>query len=169
MPKYSAENLRKKYMTTIVENAIKKNVSLMKLKDLTGHASIDTTENHYVKTKIRDYLEATRHVEIGNIEVVGEVVEEYDDGLGKTNIVNEECGYCRNDECNIMGTINCLRCKGFVTTPSHIPFFNEAISNLNIKINNTTSEHDREHLYAVKRLYVAYLEKLYLKKEDMNI
>ena len=166
IPLYSANNLRKTYYTNLVENAIKNNVSLLNLKELTGHASIDTTENHYVKENIRNYLEATMGVEIGNMSIPGEVVNVYPEA-NHDDLVNDECGYCRNPECNVLGTANCLMCKGFITTPDHIPQFEEAIAVLSIQLTENNNQHDKEHLYAVKRLYVAYLEQLYIRKEKM--
>lgn len=165
IPSYSAQNLRKTYYTNLIENAIKNNVSLMSLKELTGHANIDTTENYYVKENIRNYLEASYGVEIGNVPVVGTVLQDYPEAK-KEDIVNEGCGYCRNPECNVLGTANCLMCKGFVTTPKHIAQFQEAINVLNRQIVNNENPHDKEHLYAVKRLYAAYLEQLYIRKEE---
>ena len=167
MPMYSANNLRKTYYTNLVENAIKNNVSLLSLKELTGHASIDTTENHYVKENIRNYLEATMGVEIGNMQLPGEVVSEYPEAK-HDDLVNDECGYCRNPECNVLGTANCLMCKGFITTPDRISQFEEAIAILSKQLTNNNNQHDKEHLYAVKRLYVAYLEQLYIRKEEKS-
>ena len=166
IPLISAQNLRKTYYTNLVENAIKNNVSLLSLKELTGHASIDTTENYYVKENIRNYLEATMGVEIGNMPVVGTVATDYPEAKHE-DLVNEECGYCRNSECNILGTANCLMCKGFITTPTHIEQFEEAITVINKKIIDNPNPHDKEHLYAIKRLYVAYLEQLYIRKEEI--
>ena len=165
IPRYSAQNLRKTYYTNLVENAIKNNVSLMSLKELTGHANIDTTENYYVKENIRNYLEATYGVEIGNMPVVGAVVTDYPEAKHE-DIVNDGCGYCRNPECNVLGTANCLMCRGFITTPKHIAQFEEAINILSQQIVDNENPHDKEHLYAVKRLYAAYLEQLYIRKEE---
>ena len=165
IPRYSAQNLRKTYYTNLVENAIKNNVSLMSLKELTGHANIDTTENYYVKENIRNYLEATYGVEIGNMLVVGTVATDYPEAKHE-DIVNDGCGYCRNPECNVLGTANCLMCKGFITTPKHIDQFEEAINILSQQIVDNENPHDKEHLYAVKRLYAAYLEQLYIRKEE---
>jgi integrase len=165
IPRYSAQNLRKTYYTNLIENAIKNNVSLMSLKELTGHANIDTTENYYVKENIRNYLEATYGVEIGNMPVVGTVASEYPEAKHE-DIVNDGCGYCRNPECNVLGTANCLMCKGFITTPKHIAQFEEAINILSQQIVDNENLHDKEHLYAVKRLYAAYLEQLYIRKEE---
>lgn len=163
----SAQNLRKTYYTNLVENAIKNNVSLLSLKELTGHVTIDTTETHYVKENIRNYLEATMGVEIGNMPIVGTVAIDYPEAKHE-DLVNEECGYCRNPECNILGTANCLMCKGFITTPKHIEQFKEAITVLNKKIIDNPNPHDKEHLYAIKRLYVAYIEQLYIRKEEIT-
>ena len=165
IPRYSPQNLRKTYYTNLVENAIKNNVSLMSLKELTGHANIDTTENYYVKENIRNYLEATYGVEIGNMPVVGTVSTDYPEARHE-DIVNDGCGYCRNPECNVLETANCLMCKGFITTPKHIAQFKEAINILSQQIVDNENPHDKEHLYAVKRLYAAYLEQLYIRKEE---
>ena len=167
IPLLSPRNLRKTYYTNLVENAIRNNVSLMSLKELTGHANIDTTENYYVKESIRNYLEATYGVEIGSIPIVGTVIADYPEAKHE-DIVNDGCGYCRNPECNVMGTANCLMCKGFITTPKHITQFEEAITILAQQIVSNENPHDKEHLYAVKRLYAAYLEQLYIRKEELD-
>ena len=164
IPAYSPQNLRKTYYTNLIENAIKNNVSLMSLKELTGHANINTAENYYVKENIRNYLEAAYGVEIGNMPVSGSVVAEFPEAK-REDIVNDGCGYCRNPECNILGTANCLMCGGFVTTPEHIPQFEEAMNVLTEQIVDNNNPHDKEHLYAVKRLYAAYMERLYLSRE----
>lgn len=161
----TAQNLRKTYYTNLIENAIKSNVSLLSLKELTGHANIDTTENYYVKENIRNYLEATYGVEIGNMPVIGTVVTDYPEAKHE-DIVNDGCGYCRNPECNVLGTANCLMCKGFITTPKHISQFEEALTILTKQIVDNDNLHDKEHLYAVKRLYAAYLEQLYSRKDE---
>lgn len=168
IPSYSSNNLRKTYMTTIVENAIKNNVSLMNLKALTGHKSFDTTDNYYVKNNIRNYLEATCGIEIGNAPINGSIVNEYDDNHGNENVVADKTGYCRNADCDIPGTATCLMCDGFVTTPSHKNYFYEALSNLDRRIFSTSNEHDKEHLYAVKQLYVAYLEQIFITERGLT-
>ena len=117
-----------------------------------------------VKENIRNYLEAAYGVEIGNMPVSGSVVAEFPEAK-REDIVNDGCGYCRNPECNILGTANCLMCGGFVTTPEHIPQFEEAMNVLTEQIVDNNNPHDKEHLYAVKRLYAAYMERLYLSRE----
>ena len=81
---------------------------------------------------------------------------------------DDGCGYCRNPECNVLGTANCLMCRGFVTTPAHIAQFEEALAILTRQIIDNENLHDKEHLYAVKRLYAAYLEQLYIRKEEVG-
>lgn len=164
IPIYSAQNLRKTYYTNLIENAIKNNISLLNLKSLTDHSSIDVTENHYVKENISNYLELTAEVEIGNIKIQGSILKEYPDAK-EEDLSDEGLGYCRNPECNIIGTANCLMCKGFITTPEYIEQFEESISIINSQILNNDNEHDKEHLYTLKRLYCSYLKELYFLKE----
>lgn len=164
IPTVSAQNLRKTYFTNLIENAINNNVSLFNLKALTNHSNINTTNNYYVRQNIRSYLEATNGIEIGNLEISGEISNGLK-GYSEEDLVNEGCGYCRNPECNVLGTANCLMCSGFITDPSHIPQFEEGISIINNQMENNDREHDKEHLYALKRLYLKYIEELYLVKE----
>lgn len=164
IPRYTSRNLRKTYMTALVEKAVENNVSLMSLKALTDHVKIDTTENYYVRENIRNYLEATKNIVIGDLKIVGKIESDHI-LFDEKDIVNDNCGYCRNPECNVMGTANCLMCQGFVTTPKHIPFFHEAVSIIDKKMMESSSQHDKEHLYTLKRLYACYLEQLYLEKE----
>ena len=64
--------------------------------------------------------------------------------------------------------IDCLLCNRFITTPAHISAFEIQIKEISILLQNEQLEHEREHLYVVKRLYVAYLEKLYIFKREME-
>lgn len=169
-----ARSIRRRYETEVVLKGVEKNLSRLALKPLTGHASIDTTETHYVRDDVREYLEATYGIEIGVPQIRGAVVSNQPEEktlsiLQEENKVEDGAGYCRNAECNIPGTLTCLMCQGFVTTPSCIPEMEEMIANLQTRIRkNATNTHERDHLLAVKRLYVGYLATMYSVKEGKD-
>lgn len=165
---YSSNNLRKTYMTKAVEYALKKGVSQLELSSLTGHVNIDTTNNHYINQKIRDYLEATHGITIGNVDLNGQILASLEEPLNSNYIVNNGCGYCSRPSCNVYTGIDCVMCKGFITTIDNIPYFERKVDILSEEIYTAPTEHDRENIYTIKRLYVAYLERLYCLKEEVG-
>ncbi|WP_026492886.1 tyrosine-type recombinase/integrase [Butyrivibrio sp. XPD2002] len=157
---YSSRNFRDTYMTTVINEAIKNNVNPLFLKEQTGHKKITTTLNYYYEVDLKDYIEATYKVEIGAVPIRGTISSKICD-FSDEDIVNDRCGVCRNKECDVEGTADCLMCEGFFTSPEFIGAFEEAINNVSQKIESATSEHDKEHLYLIKKLYVTYLSKIY--------
>lgn len=164
IPTIGARSIRRRYETEVVLKGVERNLSRLALKPLTGHASLATTERHYMRDDIRNYLEATYGIEIGVPKLRGEIVS--DDDINEDIVklmVNETmveggAGYCRNVECNISGTTTCLMCPSFITTPRCLPEMEEALSNVQIRLaNSMANTHDREHLLAVKRMYLGYI------------
>lgn len=49
-----------------------------------------------------------------------------------------------------------------------IPYYKEKLDKINSLLNKVTIQHEKEHLNSIKRLYLAYLEKLYLLKDGVN-
>ncbi|MGN0909144.1 MAG: tyrosine-type recombinase/integrase, partial [Succinivibrio sp.] len=150
------KSVRKKYMTLVVEEGVKRSISRLGLRPYTNHARPETENKYYLRPDIRNYLEATNGIIIGEFPAKGELQLE-DPACGDELLVEGGCGYCRNESCHIEGTTSCLMCKGFVTTPSHIPEFQEAVELLNRKIERARDDHDRFRLVNLKRLYLYYL------------
>lgn len=168
----STRTIRRRYETEVVLQGVQRNLNRLAISPLTGHASLSTTERYYIRDDIRDYLEATYGIEIGVPALQGEIVSDGADTVTKEINQNEDlvengAGYCRNAECNIPGTMTCLMCKGFVTTPRCLPEMEEALSNVHLRLaENATNTHDREHLLAVKRLVLGYIAVMLSMKED---
>lgn len=163
--RFSAQNLRDTYMTKSIEYAMKKNMSEMELKTLTNHKKVSTTTNHYVAEKIKDYLEATHMIVIGNPTIKGKIVTETQHS--SKDLVNENCGYCPYESCiQTKGNLDCLMCSGFIATVDRIPFYEEKITKINMDIKSSKSQAERDRYVVIKRLYLAYLEKLLLLKEE---
>lgn len=158
-------SIRKRYQTEVVLQGVEKNLNRLAIKPLTGHASIATTEKYYVRDDLRHYLEATYGIEIGAPKIKGEIVEQASNievPLSEEDAVEGGAGFCRNPECNVPGTLTCLMCKGFVTSPECISEMEEAVANVQQRLAAAADNaHDREHLIAVKRLYVGYLAVMY--------
>ncbi|MBR3690899.1 MAG: site-specific integrase [Eggerthellaceae bacterium] len=148
--------IRKTYMTHVVKQGTIRGFDRLDLRPLTNHSDVRVEDIHYLRPDIREYLEATHKITIGNSPIKGDIAIS-DVSHSKEFLVEGGCGYCRNEGCKIEGTVSCLLCSGFVTTPKHIPEFEEAIKILDVRINVAGSQHDREHLVAVKRLYLHYL------------
>ena len=165
-----SREIRRRYETEVVMQGLERNISRMAIQPLTGHASIATTEKYYVREDIREYLEAAYGIEIGIPEMKGDVVADDDEdiiSLADDDTVEGGAGFCRNPQCNVPGMLTCLMCKGFLTAPRCIPEMEEALGNIQQRLKEAaTNSHEREHLLAVKRLYVGYLAVMYSKGED---
>ena len=156
---YTAQNLRDTYMTKAIEYAMKNNLSDLETNVLTGHKRIDTTTNHYVVNKIKEYLEATHQVIVGNPVIKGEITDHTNHG--KEDLVNDECGYCSNVSCiKKDDNLDCLMCNGFIATIDRIPYYEEKIKLLDNDIKNTKIRTEKDRLLTIKRLYLAYLAEL---------
>ncbi|WP_100489236.1 site-specific integrase [Sporolactobacillus pectinivorans] len=165
IPEYSSQNLRDTYMTKSIEYAIKNKLSDLEVRVLTGHKQISTTTNHYVAEKIKDYLEATHMVVIGNPTINGKI--QLNTHYQQKDLVNDQCGYCSHTSCiKKDGTLDCLMCSGFIATVDRIPFYQEKIDRINNEIKLTNLSAEKERLVTIKRLYLAYFEKLLELKED---
>lgn len=164
---YTAQNLRDTYMTKSIEYAIKNNLSDLEVKALTGHKHISTTTNHYVANKIKDFLEATHRVVIGNLTIKGKVASETDHK--QDDLVNDQCGFCDHESCiQKENNTDCLMCSGFIATIDRMPFYEEKIKMIDNDIKSTKLSTEKERLVVIKRLYLAYLNELLVLKETVG-
>lgn len=125
--------------------------------------------NHYFQEKIRDALQATHNVIIGDVDINGNIVKNKDlIHSNNENIVENGCGYCQSEFCDLNGPLSCLLCKHFATTIDRIPFFKKQIDILDESILKATIPHDKEDIVAIKRLFLRYLEELINVKEFNN-
>jgi len=161
--------LRATYITNAKEYILKNNLSDMTLLGITGHRSVDMVNNHYIQEKIRDALQATNNIIIGDVDITGQIVK--DKGTIKSGndvSVENECGYCQNEFCDLNGPLSCLLCKHFATTVDRIPFFKKQIEELDKAIAKGETRHDIEDAVNLKRLFARYLEALMNLKEESN-
>lgn len=163
---YTAKNLRCTYITNARQYVLKNNLSDMELLGITNHKSFSTVNQHYIQKRIRDAIQYTHKMIIGDIDIKGQIVTDKKDIFAnKNNTVESECGFCQKDECT-NSLLSCLLCKSFATTIDRIPFFEANIHNLNNQIKLAKYPHDVEDLTSIKRLCGAYLEALLIKKEE---
>lgn len=153
--------LRKRYMTEVVEHGLKHNLNKLTVNRLTNHSAGDIVNKYYLREDIRNYLEATHGIRIGNPRIFGEITDDANlHEFTEEDAVELNSGYCRNEECNVAGTTTCLMCSGFLTSPQFIPQMEEALATLQIQIAKAPSDHDRQHLVSVKKLFLGYLGKM---------
>lgn len=166
-PSYSANNLRDTHMTKAEEYRMRNNKSDGVLQVLSGHKRIDTTRNHYIETELTKMLESTYGIIIGDVTIEGEIVSKISTSLPTTkeNVVENGCGYCKQDTCSISTGISCLMCKEFITSVDHEKYFKTMIKNIDEKIKNAPTPHDKDDLMHIKRLYSAYLREILLLKD----
>lgn len=156
-------------MTKLFEEAVK-NGNVYKSIIATGHRDYATTIKHYIKPEISDYLEAFYGVTLGNITLKGEIVANLEDSMEdlpkdiREITVKSGCGFCKG---NItIRCIDCLLCSNFIVTIDRIPYFENSIEEINLKIQNQSILHEKEHLLSIKKLYVSYLAELVTLKEN---
>lgn len=162
---YTAANLRDTHMTKSKEYILKKELSSLEERALTGHKSPEVTNENYYNPKIRTYLESTFGIIIGDVDIKGNIVRESEANFTKADTVADECGFCNKTSCDMLNSLDCLMCNGFVVTLDRIPYYEKKLAVLDKFIDDEPIEHEREHLVTIKRLFVAYLEKLYTLKE----
>lgn len=165
---YSASNLRDTHMTKAVEYGFKQKLNPSQMGTLTNHVKTATTNNHYVNHKIRTFAEATFGVVIGDVDIKGTILNTTNETFGKEDVVDNGCGFCRENTCKIKNELGCPMCDGFVVTLDRIPFYELRIKEIDTMIDNEPIAHEREHLQTIKRLYVAYLERLYTLLEEVS-
>ena len=166
--KYTPANLRDTHMTRAVEYGLKKGLSPLEISSLTGHVDSKTTNNHYVNAKVKTFAEATFGVVIGDIDIKGDIVVDSDKKFKKEDVVDDGCGFCRENKCKILSELGCLLCDGFVVTLDRIPFYEHKIKEIDLLIKKETIAHEKDHLTSRKKLYVAYLARLYTLKDQLS-
>lgn len=167
--KVRPKNIRATYLTNAKEYVIRNKLSDATLLGISGHRNIDTVNNHYIEEKIRDSLEATNNIIIGKIDIQGIVTRSPNSIItDKKNAVEEECGFCQSDFCDLNGPLTCLLCSKFATTVDRIPFFEKHIKGFDKSIEVAQSRHDVEDIVNLKRLFARYLEELLKLKELSN-
>lgn len=166
---FSSGNLRDTHMTKAREFVKKNNLSRVQESILTGHANIDTTNKHYIDKDIRTFIEATHGVIIGDVDIKGNILNQINTTFDQSSEVEDRCGFCKEDTCIALHPLlNCLLCDGIVVTLDRIPFFESKIEELDGKISKESIQHEKEHLYTLKRLFSAYLARLYTLKENFK-
>lgn len=165
----NSTNLRSIYITNAKELIQKNDYSDATLLAITGHSNINTVNNHYTNENIKDALQATQNIIIGNVDVKGKIVNKAEEILSsKQHSVEDECGYCQSVFCDLNGPLSCLLCPNFATTIDRIPFFIQHIKNFDESIQKSENQHDIEDYVNLKRLFAKYLEQL-LKLKEINI
>ena len=171
---YTAADFRKTYFKMVEERGMKTGQNFYDLNIyFMDHKTLETTMQHYTHIDIVQSLEMLYGVEIGteitkSLKPKGLIVDEPVD-VTEEDEVFEGCGWCRNSDCQIDKVGTCLMCTGFVTSPEHIGEFEMMIKALDEQMLSLpdNDQHERDHIYQVKRLVASYLVILIsLKKKD---
>lgn len=170
LPKYTAENLRDTSITDALDFAVEKGLSPQETQILI-RGKLSTKVKHYFDAQeSKMFVEATYGVIIGNIDLKGQILETTDSSsFSKDELMDDGCGFCKENECRIHNQIGCPMCKFFIVTLDRIPFYIKKLEQLDTAIENETIEHEKEHLIAIKELYAAYLSKLLDLKHKLEI
>ena len=168
IPVYTANNLRDTHMTKAREFKIKHQLSDIETAALTGHKTPDVDMQHYVDMNVYTMMEALHGVIIGNVNINGNIEKTLPDDIARNeNEVSDGCGYCKSPVCNNMTYLDCIMCGDFVTMPSRLPFFEEQVKQMDIKIQQANTSHDKEDYVNIKRLLVAYISRIKsIEKEE---
>lgn len=157
--------LRKEYITRTRVYSMKNGLNLLTELRLTSHASEATVNKHYIQNLVRCSIETANKIVIGDVDVSKNISDESKE-YKKEEIVEHECGYCKQTYCNDNGPLSCLLCPSFVATMDRIPFFEKEIARIDEEIDNSSNSHDIESLNSIKKLLCAFLEKLLTIKEE---
>jgi hypothetical protein len=143
--------------------------SELKINLLTGH-SPQVHFNSYINHDIREHLEMVFDSFIGDMKPVGEVSNLENNLEKEDHQVRRGLGFCKANDCGQHGKLDCLMCKTFLVTPQCKPFYENAIREIDIKIEDERLYHERELLHLEKRLLVLYLTSLIEleQKGDIN-
>ena len=162
IPEYTASNLRDTHMTLGIEFGLKNNLNKLQINAaISNHKSIITTNNHYVNHEMQLFAEALYGVVIGDVDITGNIIASENTEYSKADTVDDGCGFCKEQECYMINEIGCPLCKSFVVTLDRVPFYEKKLDEIDKQIANEEIEHEREHLQSLKKLYAAYLSKLY--------
>lgn len=159
---YSISNLRDTHMTKAEEEIIRKSLSDVQMRVLTGHKNANSDKT-YIDTNVRTMLEAVHGVIIGDVNVDGNVIDSNPEVTIPQNEVSNSCGYCSSKNCNDFTYLDCMLCKSFVTTVDRLPYFYEQLKQIDSRLPQAKCPHDREDLVNIKRLLLYYIDKLTTK------
>ena len=170
LPKYTAQNIRDTSITRAIDFAVENGLSRQETEMLIRGKRSIKLKHYYDKLESKLFVEATYGVIIGNVDLKGQILETTDSSsFSKDEIMDDGCGFCKEDECRIHKDIGCPMCKYFIVTLDRIPFYIKKLEQLDIAIENETIEHEKEHLIAIKKLYAAYLSKLLDIKQKLEL
>ena len=157
--------IRNYYQQQVSEYVAKNGDDPMLVERLSKHG-INVHIQHYDAVNITDFCQMLHEVEIGSIELKGDVRETNDKPAEAT--VAKGCGHCSQPTCALAGNLDCLMCSNFVATLDCIPQFEKEIEWINEQILNEPLQHEKEFLINKKRLNVAYLVKLCELEVEVN-
>lgn len=163
--KYTSNNCRNTFMSKVTGYYREKG-DFFKAILVTGHKDIKSTLN-YVDDDIEEYLEAMHKVSIGDIKLLGKIVDEYDINKSNQRLVYDGCGYCQNGF-HKEDKISCLICSDFIVTIGREKYFRNAIDAIDKDISNEKVMHEKEHLVMKKKLLVAYLGAIISFKREID-
>lgn len=149
--------IRNYYQQQVSEYVAKNGDDPMLVERLSKHG-INVHIQHYDAVNITDFCQMLHEVEIGSIELKGDV-QEINDKPAEAAVA-KGCGHCSQQTCTLTGNLDCLMCSNFVATLDCIPQFEKEIELINEQILNEPLQHEKEFLINKKRLNVAYLAKL---------
>lgn len=162
LPNITATQLRKEYQSQASRFARDKKLNDAELKSLSGHSHIDTTEKHYVKTRLEEYFEEFYMIQLHEHElnIKDKIKKDIPDKLEKVGDTTHKCGACNATECIIRNALPCFVCKDFITSSEYLPIFKNMVEEIDERIIKSNNLHDKEDLTAVKEILVKYIIEL---------
>lgn len=132
-------------------------------------ALISGVSKHSLKTHYSNYVSADLNticielfgIQMADTDIAGVVSKKPDVPVSKTNAVMDGRGYCTCATCEDKTLLDCMMCKHYVTTPANIPYYLEAIEEIDERLPEITINEEKEFLKAKKALNATYLMKLF--------
>lgn len=137
---------------------------------------VTTLSRHSLEVQLKHYSDYSKTIEnyenFYHVESIGAISLNIkrisDKECVQSKAVEHELGYCSSDHCDDKTMMGCFVCQFFRVADRNIPFYKEAISNIDAQITREMISHEKEFLITKKKILVKILRFLETK-EDVEV
>lgn len=170
---YSPCNIRKAYMTDVVDYSIENNLGDIVEQMMTGHKNENITYKNYFDYDISRVVECTYGITIGDPEIINRInadrhIKDIEFSDSRVVGINNTIGYCSTTSCRSNGLIPCWLCESFYTTTDFLPVFKAELDRLKNLIMNCNQEHDIENYQTQIKVIGIYIASLLQRIKENN-
>lgn len=170
---YTTYSCRDTHINNAFELLENGKINTFELTTITGNSAM-IARRHYLSKdrRTRHYLENLYEVSLLDVDIKGSVKDTNTSPI-IDHIVQDDAGSCVATTCMKEtsfedSSYKCLTCKYFMTTLEKIPVFEERVSILKDKMNNSNNKFEKEFYTHSLKLNLAYLEEMHCMRGDYN-